>query len=179
MVDHLLGGLFGGQDHEEAPVRRQRASDFIQRYEQGPPHEGIGDDEVLHNYQTVAGRLSPQEYEDATAQSLGRLSHEERRALRRQLRQQHGGQIAADDDHDPRTMAREISQVRQQGSDDPLGGLLGGGGLGGMLGGMLEGGGSSTQGGSSSAGDLLGGPLGKAVLGGVAAYGMKQMMDSR
>jgi len=135
---------------------------------------------VLHNYQTVAGRLSPQEYEDATAQSLGRLSHEERRALRRQLRQQHGGLVAADDDHDPRTMARELSQVRQQGSGDPLGGLLGGGGLGGMLGG----GGSSpqtrsTQGGSSSAGNLLGGPLGKAVLGGVAAYGMKKMMDNR
>jgi len=177
MVDQLLGGLFGGQDHEDEPVRRQRATDFVQRYEQGPPHEGIGDDEVLHNYQTVAGRLSPQEYEDATAQSLGRLSHEERRALRHQLRQQHGGQIAADDDHDPRTMAREISQVRQQGSGDPLGGLLGG--LGGMLGGVMGGGASSTQGGSSPAGDLLGGPLGKAVLGGVAAYGMKKMMDNR
>ena len=43
---------------------------------------------------------------------------------------------------------------------------------------MLGGGGSSTQGGSPG-GDLFGGPLGKAVLGGVAAYAMKQMMDSR
>jgi hypothetical protein len=77
-----------------------------------------------------------------------------------------------DDDDDPRLMARELSQVRQQGSDDPLGGL------GGMLGGMLGGGGSSSQQGSSS-GDLLGGPLGKAVLGGVAAFAMKKMMDNR
>jgi hypothetical protein len=98
------------------------------------------------------------------------------------LRQQHGAQIGTDDDHDPRTMAHEISQVRQQGSD-PLGGLLGG--LGGMLGGVMGGGGSSTQGGGrgtqggSPGGDLFGGPIGRAVLGGVAAYAMKQMMDSR
>jgi hypothetical protein len=172
MVDQLLGGLFGGQDDEDEPVRRQRAADFIQRYEQGRPYDGIDDDEVIHNYQTVAGRLSPQEYEEATAESLGRLSREERRELRRRLRQQRGGQIDTDDDDDPRLMARELSQYRQQGSDDPLGGLSG------MLGGMLGGGGSSNQGGSSG-GDLLGGPLGKAVLGGVAAFAMKKMMDNR
>jgi hypothetical protein len=177
MVDQLLGGLFGGQDDEDEPVRRQRATDFIQRYEQGPPYAGIGDDEVLQNYRATAGRLSPQEYEEATAESLGRLSREERRELRRRLRQQRGALLRDDDDDDPRTMARELSQVRQQGSDDPLGGLLGGG-LGGMLGGMMGGGGSSTQG-SSASGDLLGGPLGKAVLGGVAAFAMKKMMGGR
>ena len=63
------------------------------------------------------------------------------------------------------------SQYRQQQGDDPLGGL------GGMLGGMFGGGGSSQA--SSSNGDLLGGPLGKAVLGGVAAFAMKKMMGGR
>jgi hypothetical protein len=54
-----------------------------------------------------------------------------------------------------------------------------------MLGGVMGGGGSSTQGGGrgtqggSPGGDLFGGPIGRAVLGGVAAYAMKQMMDSR
>jgi hypothetical protein len=172
MVDQLLGGLFGGQDDEDEPVRRQRATDFIQRYEQGPPYEGIDDDEVIQNYRATAGRLSPQEYEEATAESLSRLSREERRELRRRLRQQRGAQMRDDDDDDPRVIARELSQVRQQGSDDPLGGL------GGMLGGMLGGGGSSDQRGSAG-GDLLGGPLGKAVLGGVAAFAMKKMMDNR
>jgi hypothetical protein len=172
MVDQLLGGLFGGQDDEDEPVRRQRATDFIQRYEQGRPYEGIDDDEVIQNYRATAGRLSPQEYEEATAESLGRLSREERRELRRRMRQQ-GGQFDNDDDDDPRRMARELSQYRQQqGSDDPLGGL------GGMLGGMFGGGGGSAQA-SSSGGDLLGGPLGKAVLGGVAAVAMKKMMDNR
>jgi hypothetical protein len=172
MVDQLLGGLFGGQDDEDEPVRRQRATDFIDRYERGRPYDGIGDDEVIQNYQTVAGRLSPQEYEEAAAEAFGRLSREERRELRRRLRQQRGAQVRDDDDDDPRTMARELSQVRQQGSDDPLGGL------GGMLGGML-GGGSSGQQQGSAGGDLLGGPLGKAVLGGVAAFAMKKMMDNR
>jgi hypothetical protein len=179
MVDQLLGGLFGGQDNEDEPVRRERATDFINRYERGAPYDGIGDDEVIQNYQTVAGRLSPQEYEEATAEAFSRLSREERRELRRRMRQQRGAEIRDDDDDDPRMMARELSQYRQQGSDDPLGGLFGGGGgLGGMLGGMLSGGGGSPQA-SGSGGDLLGGPLGKAVLGGVAAYAMKRMMGGR
>ena len=173
MVDQLLGGLFGGQDDDDEPVRRQRATDFIDRYERGRPYDGIGDDEVLQNYQTVAGRLSPQEYEEAMADSFGRLSREERRELRRQMRQQRGDQLRDDDDDDPRGMARELSQYRQQGSDDPLGGLLGG------LGGMFGGGGSDQAGRSQSQGDLFGGPLGKAVLGGVAAYAMKKMMGGR
>jgi hypothetical protein len=172
VVDQLLGGLFGGQDNDDDEIRRRRASDFVDRYERGAPYEGIDDDEVIQNYRATAGRLSPQEFEEATGESLGRLSREERRELRRRLRQQHGGQVDVDDDDDPRLMARELSQYRQQGSDDPLGGL------GGMLGGMF-GGGASSQAGSSAGGDLLGGPLGKALMGGVAAFAMKKMMGGR
>jgi hypothetical protein len=180
MVDQLLGGLFGGQDDDDDEVRRRRATDFVDRYERGAPYDGINDDEVIQNYRATAGRLSPQEYEEATAESLGRLSREERRELRRQLRQQRGAQMRDDDDDDPRIMAHELSQYRQEGSDDPLGGLLGG--LGGMLGG---GGGSqgssqgSSQGGGGAIGETLGGPLGKALMGGVAAFAMKKMMSGR
>ena len=172
MVDQLLGGLFGGQDNDDDEIRRRRASDFVDRYERGAPYEGIDDDEVIQNYRATAGRLSPQEFEEATGESLGRLSREERRELRRRLRQQRGGQVDVDDDDDPRLMARELSHYRQQGSDDPLGGL------GGMLGGMF-GRGASGQARSSAGGDLLGGPLGKALMGGVAAFAMKKMMGGR
>jgi len=172
VVDQLLGGLFGGQDNDDDEIRRRRASDFVDRYERGAPYEGIDDDEVIQNYRATAGRLSPQEFEEATGESLSRLSREERRELRRRLRQQRGGQVDVDDDDDPRLMARELSQYRQQGSDDPLGGL------GGMLGGMF-GGGASSQAGSSAGGDLLGGPLAKALMGGVAAFAMKKMMGGR
>ena len=174
VVDQLLGGLFGVQDDDDEPVRRQRATDFIERYERGKPYDGISDDEVMQNYRATAGRLSPQEYEEAMADSLGHLSREERRELRRQMRQQRGAQMRDDDDDDPRVMAREVSQYRQQGGDDPLGGLLGG--LGGMFGGS---GGSPQASGSQSQGDLFGGVLGRAVLGGVAAFAMKKMMNGR
>lgn len=180
-LDQLLGGLFGGQDNDDEQLRRQRASDFIDRYDRGRPYDGIGDDEVFHNYQTVAGRLSPQEYEEATADAFSRLDREERRQLRRQMRQQRGGQGAMrdDDDDDPRVMARELAQYRQQGGDDPLGGLFGGGGgLGGMVGGLLGGGGNQPQSGGSG-GNLLSSPIGKAVMGGVAAYAMRRMMGGR
>jgi hypothetical protein len=174
MVDQLLGGLFGGQDDDDEPVRRQRATDFVDRYDRGRPYDGIGDDEVLQNYRATAGRLSPQEYEEATADAFSRLSPEERRELKRRMRQQRRAERLDDDDDDPRAMAREVSQYRQEGGDDPLGGLLGG------LGGMFGGGGASSQpSGSQSQGDLLGGPLGKAVLGGVAAFAMKKMMGGR
>jgi hypothetical protein len=169
VVDQLLGGLFGGQDDDDDEGCRRRATDFVDRYERGAPYDGIDDDEVMHNYRATAGRLSPQEFEEATAQSLDRLSREERRELRRRMRHQGGGQI---DDDDPRLMAREISQYRQQGSDDPLGGL------GGMLGSMFGSSGGSNQG-ANTGGDLLGGPLGKAVMGGVAAFAMKKMMGGR
>lgn len=179
-MDQLLGGLFGGHDDDDEQVRRQRATDFIDRYDRGRPYDGMNDDEVLHNYQTVAGRLSPQEYEEATADAFSRLDREERRQLRRQMRQQRGGQgMIDDDDDDPRAMARELGQYRQQGGDDPLGGLFGGGGgLGGMVGGLLGGSGGQPQSGSSG-GNFLGSPIGKAVMGGVAAYAMRRMMGGR
>lgn len=68
----------------------------------------------------------------------------------------------------------------------------GGGGLGGMLGGLLGGGdddSTRTQTGAQAGGggggmlgglgDLLSSPAGKALIGGIAAYGMKEIMDGK
>src|SRR5262245_53863919 len=85
MVDQVLKGLFGGQDTDDDAGRRARARDFVNRYEQGAPSEGYGEDEVLRNYHTVTDRLSPQEYEEAANSSFSRLSPEERRRLRRAM----------------------------------------------------------------------------------------------
>jgi hypothetical protein len=87
------------------------------------------------------------------------------------------------------------------GLGDIFGGLLGGGsggsgsqggGLGGMLGGLLGGdddsdrsrtGAQSGGGGGGSMfgglGDLLSSPAGKALIGGIAAYGMKEILDGK
>jgi hypothetical protein len=64
-MDSLLKGFFGDQDDDD--TQRTKARDFISRYEQGSPYDNIGDDEVLNNYQSVAGRLSPQDFEDSAA----------------------------------------------------------------------------------------------------------------
>ncbi len=156
-MDQLLGGLFGGQDDDD-DRRRGRAQDFVSRYEQGPPYEGISDEEAYHNYRQVAGRLSPQEYEESAAEAFQRLSPQERMQFAQMLQQRAGGQFGGFQGDDPRELARVMSGYRQQ---DPggLASLFGGGG-----GGM---------------GDMLNNPLAKAALGGVAAIAMKRMMGGR
>jgi hypothetical protein len=159
-VDQLLGGLFGGQDDDD-DRRRGRAQDFVGRYEQGPPYEGISDEEAYHNYRQVAGRLPPQEYEESAAEAFQRMSPQERMQFAQMLQQRAGDQVVGFQGDDPRQLARATSQYRQQ---DPggLASLLGGGG-----------------GGGGGGGDLLSNPLAKAALGGVAAIAMKKMLDRR
>jgi hypothetical protein len=180
-MDSLLKGLFGDQDDDNA--QRNKAQDFISRYEQGSPYDNIADDEVLNNYQSVAGRLSPQEFEDSAAEAYERLSPEERRQFAQYLQEQGGQDFAQTDD--PRQLARYTSQMQSQ-QPDGLAGLLGGGGLGGMLGGgggggiggMLSGAlGGQSQGGGQ--GGMMQNPMAKAVMGGIAAMAMKRMMGGR
>ena len=161
-MDQLLGGLFGGQDDDDDDRRRGRAQDFVSRYEQGPPWEGIEPDEAYHNYRQVAGRLSPQEYEASAAEAFQRLSPQDRVQFAQMLQQRGGGQFAGFQGDDPRELARATSRYRQQ---DPggLASLFGGGG----------------GGGGGGLGDMLSNPLAKAALGGVAAIAMKRMMGGR
>ena len=172
MVDQLLGGLFGGQDDDDDDVRRSRARDFVSRYEQGPPHEGYSDEEVLRNYRTVSRRLSPQEYEEAASEAFGRMSPDERRQFRRMMKERSGGRFNVDSD-DPRDLARTTSRFQQEDS--------GGGGLASLFGfGGDDDGGrgdlvSAARG--DQGGGLLDSPVAKAALAGVAAVAMKKMLD--
>ena len=182
-MDQLLGGLFGGQDDDDDDRRRSRAQDFVSRYEQGAPWDNISDDEALQNYQRVAGRVSPQEFEESAAEAYARLSPQERQQFAQFLQQQGGGSYGDLDYEDPRQLAQMTTRLQQQ-QPDGLAGLLGGlggaggggGALGGLLGGAL-GGQSRGQGGGMA--DMIQGPLGKAVLGGIAAMAMKRMIGGR
>lgn len=165
-MDKMLSGLFGGNDDDDDNRRRTQASDFVNRYETGLPHEGYSDEEAYHNYRQVAGRLSPQDYEEAAGATFGRLSKEERRELRREMKQRSGGRFAIDSD-DPHEMARAAAQYRQQDQD--------GGGLAGLFG-M---GGGQQQSGQGQQGSLLDNPLAKVAMGGIAAMAMKKMMGGR
>lgn len=181
-MDSLLNGLFGDQDDDTS--QRSKAQDFVSRYEQGAPYDNIADDEVVNNYQAVAGRLSPEQFEDSAAEAYERLSPEERRQFAQYLQEQSGRNDI--NTADPRELARYTTQVQSQ-QPEGLAGLLGGSGLGGMLGGggggglggMLGGalGGQQRQG--QGQGGLLQNPMAKAVMGGIAAMAMKRMMGGR
>jgi hypothetical protein len=147
--------------------RRQEYEDFVNRYEQGEPWDGVSDNEAMSRYDEVSSRLSDDDYELSAQEAFQRLSPDQRRELARMLRQQgreRGVQLAEFDDddderyaRDPRELARMTRQVRKE-QPGGLGALLGGG----------EGGG---------VGAMLGNPLAKAALAGVAAKAAKRMLS--
>jgi len=95
------------------PSKQQDYQDFVSRYQQGQPHEGYTDQEVLQRYQQVAPNLSPQEYQGAAEQSYARLSPQERLQLGQYLQQQarqqglagFGQGVPVDQYQDPRYLA--------------------------------------------------------------------------
>ncbi|MEJ7837584.1 MAG: hypothetical protein WKF81_02150 [Thermomicrobiales bacterium] len=194
-MDSLLGSLFGDQDSDS---KKNQAQDFINRYEQGAPHEGISAEEAVTNYQAVAGQLSPQDLEDSATEAYEKLSPEERNQFAQWLKEQGGDQIGDINADDPRQLAQVTSRV-QQNQPDGLAGLLGGGGggigsllggalggsssgkssggLGGMLSGALGGGQGQSQNQGGGMGDIMQNPIARAVFGGIAAIAMKKVMN--
>jgi len=161
-MDSLFGGLFGDQDDDDDDRRRSRAQDFIGRYEQGSPYQGYSGQEAFHNYQRVAGRMSPQDLEESAAEAFQRMSPQERMQYAQMMQQQGGVQFSGGQMDDPRQLARMTAQIHQQ-RPGGLGALFGGGG----------------NRGGGGAGDMLDNPLAKAALGGIAAMAMKRMMGGR
>jgi Ricin-type beta-trefoil lectin domain-like len=148
----LLDALLGD------PSQQQDYQDFAGRYQQGPPHEGYTDQEVLQRYQQVAPNLSPQEYQAAAEQAYARLSPHERLQFGQHLQQQaqqrgytgFGMGAAAEQYQDPAYLAQATTQLHQQ-QPGLLGALLGGGGGGGN-------------------------PLAKAALAGIAATAVSKAL---
>ena len=163
----FLEQLFGGGQ------QRQEYQDFVNRYEQGAPWEGISNQEAMSRYQQVARQLPPQEYEQAAQEAFARMTPEQRRQLAQMLQQQARqqqvnfpdlNQDGIDDRlQDAGYLAQATGRLHQQQPGilgQLLGGALGGGGGGGGQG-MLE------------------SPIAKAALAGIAAVAVKQMMGNR
>ena len=122
------------------PQKRSQYDDFIGRYQQGSPYDGIDDDEAVQRYEEITPTLSDQDYQESAEAAYSQLSPEERREFSRYLQQraQQRGMTDFDgngiDDRleDPGELAKRTSQVRQQ---DPniLEQLMGKGGTGGPL----------------------------------------------
>ena len=153
---NLFENLFGGQ--------QQEAEDFVNRYQQGHPTEGYSEEEVMQQYQKVAGSAPDDIYQQSAEESFARLSPQERKEFfqfLRQKAQQQGGQDFTDlnqdgvDDRyqDPHELAQSTTRMRRQ-QPGFLEQLLGGGGQG-----------------------MLRNPLAKGALAGIAAMAMRKMMQ--
>lgn len=153
MLENILGG--GNQ---------QQAQDFVQRYDQGSPWNGFSHQEAVNQYEQVAPNLPQNQFTQSATQALDQLSPEQRAQVGQYLGQQAqqqgvnvpGASMGGMDYQSSGPLAGLMGQMHQQ---DP-------GMLGQVLGGM--GGGSGGE-----------NPLGKAVLGGIAAMAMKQFMGNR
>jgi nucleoid-associated protein YgaU len=159
LLDALLGAGQGREDSQG----------FLQRFEQGQPWEGYSDQEVLKRYGTVAQQASPREYEQAASDAFARMSPEQRvefgRLLQQRAREQKPGMSTLErsgigDFQDASRLAQLTSQVHEQ----P--GLLR----------SLLGAGNEPQG--QQAG-LLGSPIAKAALAGIAAMAIKRVLAGR
>jgi len=161
LLDALLGSGQGREEQQE----------FLRRFEQGQPWEGYTDQEVLNRYGTVAGQASSQEYRQAASEAFARMTPEQRvefgQLLKQRAREQgvdlrNLQQSDINDFQDAQRLAGLTSDVHQQ----P--GLLR----------SILGTGSGTQGASQQPG-LLGHPLAKAALAGIAAMAIKKVLGAR
>jgi nucleoid-associated protein YgaU len=161
LLDALLGSGQGREEQQE----------FLQRFEQGQPWEGYTDQEVLNRYGTVAGQASSQEYRQAASDAFARMTPEQRvefgRLLQQRAREQgvdlrNLQQSDINDFQDTQRLAGLTSDVHQQ----P--GLLR----------SILGAGTESKGSSQQAG-LLGHPLAKAALAGIAAMAIKKVLGTR
>lgn len=203
-MENVLKGLYGSGG-ETGPAK-QKAKDFVDRYEQGDPTEGYSHEEAVEYFGKVAKNAPPEAMAKAVRQSVDKLNPDQRKEFATMLQQRKAGQVDR-----PMTENQPASDNVDDimgnlfggggsggggGIGDILGGLLGGagggqgkqgGGLDDLLGGLLGGGGGgassnagaveSQGGGGGGLGDILGSSVGKAVLAGAAAFAMKELID--
>jgi hypothetical protein len=199
-MENVMKGLFGSGG-ETGPADKDKARDFVNRYENGDPTEGYSHDEAVEYFGRVANHAPPETMQNAVRQSVNKLNPDQRKEFATMLQQRQRGQVDrpmtdnAPDDVDGIMGNLFGGGGGGGGIGDILGGLLGGGGSSGrqsrqgggglddMLGGLLGGGGASRNEGAVSGqgggglGDILGSGVGKAVLAGAAAFAMKELMD--
>jgi hypothetical protein len=152
--------------------------DFVDRFRQGPG--AISEEEAASRYEQVAPNLPSNVYQQSAQEVFAQLTPEQRvqlgQALIQSARQE--GQAFPDvnrdgiDDRmqDPDYLAQTATRVQQE---QP--GLLSR-----LLGGRRASPGSGAPAGSipPGAGDMLGSPMAKGVLGGIAAAGLMNMLTS-
>jgi len=163
---NFLQNILGGGQESEHDYR-----DFVNRYEQGSPHEGYSDEEVYNRYQQVSRQIPADVYQQSAQEAFGRMSPQDRmqfgQNLRQKARQQNFNFPDLDQDgqddrfQDSNYLAQITGRMHQQ-QPDLLGQLLGG-----AAGSLMGGGG----------GNVLNNPLAKGAMAGIAAMAVKRMMS--
>ena len=172
----MLQNMLGGQ-----PQKRQQYQDFVSRYDQGPPWQGIDDDEAIDRYEEVAQHLPPDQYEESAYEAFQRMSPQDRRQFSQYLRQQARQQNFSfpDLDHDgiddrfeqdPRLMAQTVGRMHRQ--DPRMFGQLATGGR--MR--QRRQGQRPQQRRQQKQKSPLDNPMAKAALAGIAAIAVKKML---
>jgi len=173
------------QARHEARQRRKhdagthhRRKEFVDRYTTGSPSEGFSSDEAIAHLREMREEMTPAEFRRALEQTLDHLPPEQRDEFIAMMRQHKTERRAA--------AGRE--GVASAAAADPFGGVLtglvgggtGGVGMGDVLDDLAKGGtrAPGTPGQAPTEADfqaLINSPLGRAVLGGMAAYGLQDM----
>jgi hypothetical protein len=206
-MDSAMKGLFGGGDEGEVQQKAAEAEDFVKRYQEGDPSEGYSTEEAVEHYKQVAAAATPEQLQKATQQAVSQLTPEQRADFAKMLQQRQTGQVQQREGGEAGVSAGgmgldDILGSLMGGSTGQTGATTGGGGglgdiLGSLMGGMTGQSGATAQPGATSQtgataqsgamsgdsgfdiGAILSSPAAKAVLAGVAAFGMKEIMDSR
>jgi hypothetical protein len=142
--------------------------DFVKRYEQGDPSEGYSDQEVLKRYGEVSHSVPPDQYAQAAQEALSKLSPEERAEFVEMLQERaaaRGVKLPGRAASDPSDLGKVLRDLHEK--PGQLRDILGGPGAQ-----------SQGQAGSSPITDMLSSPMAKAVLAGIAAIVVKNMMGS-
>jgi hypothetical protein len=175
------------------PDRKRKRDDFVERYTTGHPAEGFSAEEALEHLAEIKDELSPTEFQAAMVQTLDHLPADQRDEFVALVRKHREEAAKAAPAAAAAAATTAEATAGPAATADPFGGLLtglfggassasGAGGVdaGSLLDDLRKGGlsaPSSGSGGKPTEADflsLINSPLGKAVLGGLAAYGMQQ-----
>ena len=174
------------RERKANPDRKRTRDDFVERYTTGDPTEGFTTEEAIAHLREMREEMTPAEFRAAMEKTLEHLPPSQRDDFVAIMQQYKAGQPSA------AAPAAVAPAGARDALADPfgslLGGLMGGGAAGGTdLGAVLDDlQRSGTRAPSSGSGQvpteadfraLLESPLARAVLGGVAAYGMQGMQS--
>jgi hypothetical protein len=160
ILDELLAG---GQ-------RQKEYSDFVNRYEQGPPSEGYSDQEVLKRYGEVSHAVPSDQYAQAAQEALSKLSPEERAAFVKMLQDRaaaRGVTLPVNVTPEPKELGEMLTDLHSK--PGQLRDMLGGDAA------QLQ----QQASGSSPIIEILSSPMAKAVLAGIASMVVKRVMAAR